>query len=374
MPPSAWVSSPTMSTIRTTSQVGREQVGRGPDDVGQSRRPPSRGSVVHRRSPGRRRSRSLHAAATRVLEVRRHLGQVEVHPGLAAAPCCRRSPARRSRGTPRRRARAARSGCASARCAARPPARPRPRVPTGGSGSPSAGHQVEVVALAGADDAGLDARPRAARHGPAAGHRRRGRTRDRSSTIPCSGSAASTVASHSRRVGSASSQPVRPPVPVGSGLGAHGREPTVANRGALAHRLPAASLPASSGPWWDVTNATAPGRCDTRHHRVLYPRLRRDKTAGSQPHLWCGDARERLGQGAGADHAAARPRTSVSAGRAERLAVTPVSGCSPPVTPSARSGDPGSALVLPARSPTEGLACCRPWRRHRRPARPSTTT
>ena len=80
VPPSAWVSSPTMSTIRTSVRSGRQQVGRRADDVG------DRVGLVARQhldvDPAVRVDLDRAGRGDRVLEALRHLGKVEVHPRL----------------------------------------------------------------------------------------------------------------------------------------------------------------------------------------------------------------------------------------------------------------------------------------------------
>ena len=109
------------------------------------------------------------------LEVGRHLGQVEVHPGLAGLHVAAGD--QRPEVAEHHAAQHVQAGVGPHEHGA--PARPRPRrsrsCPAAAPGRPAAGMQVEVVALAGVRRCGSVRPARAARRGPAAGRRRRGR-------------------------------------------------------------------------------------------------------------------------------------------------------------------------------------------------------
>ena len=156
VPPSACVSSPTMSTMRTSLTLGRHQVGRGPDDVG------DREGLVARQHPhvdtpvgGDLRVAGL---LDRVLEALWHLRQVEVHPRLERLHVA----------AGHQRAEVAEDDAAQqvqpgVRAHQRGPALVLERAADGGARRRErvalGGDQVQVVALARADDAGLYAAP-----------------------------------------------------------------------------------------------------------------------------------------------------------------------------------------------------------------------
>ena len=214
VPPSACVSSPTMSTMRTSSIVGRQQVGRRPDDVRDRER---LGARQRRASIGRSAAISaLHAASHRVLEARRHLGagrspsapqRLHVAAGHQRAEVAEHHAGEHVQ--PRVRAHQRRAPLVVQRPAHRR-ARPAARVALGRD-------QVQLVALARADDPGLRRRPTAARPRPAAGRRRPGRT-PRSSTMPssrvgCRPRRRPTRAPSRPRARAAGSSAVPPPAP-----------------------------------------------------------------------------------------------------------------------------------------------------------------
>ena len=146
------------------------------------------------------------------LEVGRHLGQVEVHPGLARLHVAAGD--QRAEVAEHHAAQHVQAGVGAheQRAAVVLDRARAPAVPTGGTGSPGGRDQVEVVALAGADDAGLHALPEqhAVVRRLAAAARVEGRPVQHDARPP-DRPVAATVQSHSRRVGSArSSRWVRP--------------------------------------------------------------------------------------------------------------------------------------------------------------------
>ena len=215
MPPSAWVSSPTMSTMRTTSSSGGSRLVAVRIRSGMGANASSRGSVLTSIARSAATS-AAQACGDPVLEALRHLGQVEVHPRLErlhvaagdqgaevaehhAGEQVQAGVGAHQGGTPgrprRRRAPAYRPAG---------PGRPRP--------APARGRRPCARRRCGSAR-----RPTAARRGRAAGRRRRGRTPTGRARC-ASGEASRTVASHSRSVWSASSSRLVRPCALGRAI------------------------------------------------------------------------------------------------------------------------------------------------------------